>query len=81
MFEKIERKYGLSLLKAKKWTIGTLIGLMAATIGYSSVIDNKVLAHIGYIGGLFFILVISGIGVYELLQNPSTENEVPKFAS
>lgn len=77
----LERWFGVDLLNAKKWTLGTFIlGIMGPTVVYAAETNNELLIHIGYIGGVMLIVLLSGLGILELVFNPDTETHTP-FAS
>lgn len=74
VIEDIETKYGGDFLNAKKWAIGTELSVAVLTVGYASFIKNRLLADIGYVGGILVLLTILSLAVLELLMNPYTSS-------
>lgn len=54
----IEELYGVECISTKKWSIGITGALMSSTVVYASVVRNNLLAHTGYFGGIFCIILI-----------------------
>lgn len=73
----VERTYGIEFFNSKKWTVPVVISLMIATVSYGSFIDSLLVATLGYVGGVFVIIVLAILGLLEVLFHQPLDKDSP----